>query len=124
MAFFRRGRPYMRSQHGGMKHAQEVYLCRRVLIAFDPIEGLLCSIENKGRRVVAEEALAHVDNGLIRCRCGLINNGPDILTLTSDSGSRSEGVSPHDGRIGKGAGLDTREEVWYSGGEHVWVSLG
>jgi hypothetical protein len=42
------------------------YLCRRVLVAFYFSQRIVSGIEDELRRVVAEEALAHVHNGLNR----------------------------------------------------------
>lgn len=49
----------------------------RVLVAVDPVEGLLGGVEDEVGRVVAKEALAHVDDGLLgRGGGGLIDDGP------------------------------------------------
>ena len=49
----------------------------RVLVAFDAVEGLLGGVEDEVWRVVAEEALAHVDDGLPgRGGSGLVDDGP------------------------------------------------
>ena len=42
------------------------YLCGRVLVAFHFAQSIVGSVENEVRRVVAEESLAHVHNGLDR----------------------------------------------------------
>jgi hypothetical protein len=42
------------------------YLCRRVLVAFHFSKRIVSSVEDELRRVVAEEALAHVHDGLDR----------------------------------------------------------
>ena len=85
-AFFRRGRPYvMVSQNRPLRWLVRTYLGRGVLIALNSIEGSLCGIQGKLRRVVAtmkyraisifswcgvqchlQEALPHVYDGLDR----------------------------------------------------------
>lgn len=53
------------------------HLCWGVLIALYFVERLLRCVDNKFRRVVAEETLTHVDDGLLgRCGGGLIDDGP------------------------------------------------
>lgn len=54
------------------------YLRGRVLVALDLAQRLVSGIEDELRRVVAEETLAHVDDGLDgRGLSGLIDNRPD-----------------------------------------------
>jgi len=49
----------------------------RVLVALDPVKSLLGGIKNKVWRVVAEESLAHVDDGLLgRGGRSLVDDGP------------------------------------------------
>lgn len=55
----------------------EPHLCRRVLVALDLSQRLSSSLKNKLGRVVAEEALAHVDDGLDgRGERGFVDDGP------------------------------------------------
>ena len=42
------------------------YLCWRVLVAFHLTQSIMSGIKYELRRVVAEEALAHIHNGLNR----------------------------------------------------------
>ncbi len=54
---------------------------RAVLVAFDTVQRLLGRVEDKLWRVVAEEALAHVDDGLLgTCSSRLIDDSPAIST--------------------------------------------
>ena len=50
----------MKKTDGDMQH----YLCRRILVAFHPVQCLFRGVDYKLRRVVPKEPLAHVDNGL------------------------------------------------------------
>jgi hypothetical protein len=55
---------------------------RRILVAVDAIEGLLGGVEDEVRRVVTEEALAHVDDGLLgRCGGCLVDDGPATVSV-------------------------------------------
>ena len=54
-------------------------LGRRVLVALHAIQRLLGGIEDEGRRIISEEALSHVHDGLVRrCLGGLVDEGPDV----------------------------------------------
>jgi hypothetical protein len=54
---------------------------RTVLVTFDPIQNLLSGINHKRRWIVAEEALAHIDDGLLgRGGGSLIDQSPDIMS--------------------------------------------
>jgi len=56
------------------------HFCRRVLVALDPSQRLVCSVEDELRWVVAKEALAHVDDRLDRRGLrGLVDDGPDMF---------------------------------------------
>ena len=51
----------------------------RVLITFDSVQGTFRSVNHELRRIVAEEALTHVDNGLDGRGCGgLVDDGPGM----------------------------------------------
>jgi hypothetical protein len=53
------------------------YLCGRVLIAVDLIEGLFGSVYDELRRIISEEALTHINNGLDwRSGGGLVDDRP------------------------------------------------
>jgi len=53
------------------------YFCGRVLIAVDLIEGLFGSIYDELRRIISEEALTHIHNGLDwRSGGGLVDDRP------------------------------------------------
>lgn len=91
-----------------------MYLCRGVLVAFHPIEGLFRSVDGELGRVVAaeesdisyfdlffsdgaflQEALAHVHNGLDGRRGGgFIDDGPREVEL-EDALSESPWKYPH-----------------------------
>ena len=58
-----------------------------VLVVGDFVVGVFGGLDDEGRGVVAEEALAHVHNGLFRTRCGgFVDDGPDVFALGSDAG--------------------------------------
>lgn len=53
-----------------------------VLVAFDPVQCILCSIQDELGWVVAEEALAQVDNGLVGGGYRrLVDNGPATVNM-------------------------------------------
>ena len=53
------------------------YFCGRVLIAVDLIEGLFGSVYDELRRIISEEALTHIHNGLDwRSGGGLVDDRP------------------------------------------------
>lgn len=59
----------------------------RVLIALDPVEGLFGRIQDEVWGVVAEEALAHVDDGLLGGGGGgLVDDGPGRRVSHDSSG--------------------------------------
>lgn len=56
-------------------------LGRGVLIALDPVEGVLGGLQDEVWRVVAKKALAHIDDGLLgRGSGGLIDDGPGSVS--------------------------------------------
>jgi hypothetical protein len=56
------------------------YFCGRILVALDPSQRLVGSVEDELRWVVAKEALAHVHDGLDGRGLGsFIDDGPDIF---------------------------------------------
>jgi hypothetical protein len=82
MAFFRRGRPYWVPLVGVVCTCPVgvSYFCGRILVALDPSQCLVGSVEDEMRWVVAKEALAHVHDGLNgRGLRGFVDDGPDIF---------------------------------------------
>jgi len=61
------------------------YFGRRVLVAVYAIECAFGRINDKRRRVVAEEALTHVDHGFLRGSCGLVDDRPESISHVSSS---------------------------------------
>lgn len=58
----------------------DIYLGRRVLVALHLAECLMSGIEDELRRVVTEETLAHVHDGLNRrCLSSFIDDRPNTL---------------------------------------------
>jgi hypothetical protein len=60
------------------------YFCRRILVALDPSQSLVSSVEDELRWVVAKEALAHVHDGLDRRGLrGFVDDRPDMFDQPS-----------------------------------------
>jgi hypothetical protein len=73
------------------------HFCRRVLVALDPSQRLVCSVEDELRWVIAKEALAHVDDGLDRRGLrGFVDDGPDVFDQPNSQSTNMVHVSECD----------------------------